>query len=216
MSSSDPIDKFLRNADKLVQEARFIISSFPNAETQSVERSIRQLHAVNTILANLEDEYLTSEEIDEYQDLVNSLIQPLEDFLIAEPPPRNVGTSTEPPTGRRGRPRYTLDLNRAIELHDLGNSWEDVAHAMGVSRRTMYYQLEAAGLSTARKPFSEIDDEGLDSAIAEISLKHPLAGASIVQGHLNGSGLYVPLERVRESLRRVDAIGVMLRYETFF
>jgi len=210
-SSSDPLNQFLKNADKLVQEARFIITSFPNAETQSVERAIRQLHAINTILSNVEDEYLTSTEIDNLQDLVNSLIQPLEEFLAADPLPRNVGTSTEPRTGKRGRPRYEVDLHRAVELHNLGNSWESVADAMGIARRTMYYHLREAGISSARKAFTEIEDDELDEKVSEISLKHPLAGASIVQGHLEGESIHVSIERVRESLRRVDAIGVLLR-----
>jgi len=211
-TDQDPVDQFLRNADKISQEARFIISSFPNAETQTVERAIRQLYAINSILANLTDDFLTSEEIDGYQDFITSLLVPLEEFLAADPLPRNVGTSTEPSTGRQGRPRYALDLQRAIELHDLGNSWEDVAGALGVSRRTLYDHLEKAGLSTSRKAFTDIDDDDLDIVVSEISLKHPLAGASIIQGHLEGAGIHVPILRVKECLRRVDAIGVMLRY----
>lgn len=182
-----------------MQEARFIITSFPNVETQSVRRAIRQLHAINTILSNVEDKYLTSTEIDNLQDLVNSLIQPLEEFLAADPLPRNVGTSTEPRTGKPGRPRYD-NLHRAVELHNLGNSWESVADAMGIARRTMYYHLREAGISSARKAFTEIEDDKLDEKVSEISLRHPLAGASIVQGHLEGGSIHVSIERVRESL----------------
>ena len=74
------------------------------------------------------------------------------------PPPRNVGTSTIPsesPSG--GRPKYDIDLAEALRLHSLGNLWESVSDAMGVARRTMYYHLNKAGLSTARKPFTEMD-----------------------------------------------------------
>jgi hypothetical protein len=55
-----------------------------------------------------------------------------------------------------GRPRYMLDLTRACELHDLGNSWESIEEAMGVQRLTLYNHLGRAGFSTARRQFTEI------------------------------------------------------------
>jgi hypothetical protein len=44
-----------------------------------------------------------------------------------------------------GRPRYYLDLDRAHLLHNLGNTYEEIALAMGVDHKTLYRQfVEAA------------------------------------------------------------------------
>jgi hypothetical protein len=99
----------------------------------------------------------SKQETESFIDLVLSLALPLEQFHDAPPPPRNIGTSTIPLMGPGRRP-YAPDLDRAIELHDLGNSWEKVAEAMGVHRGTMYNHLKRAGISSGRPVFTEIDD----------------------------------------------------------
>ncbi|KAJ7854131.1 hypothetical protein B0H13DRAFT_1903773 [Mycena leptocephala] len=104
-------------------------------------------------------------------------------------PPRNIETSTDAPTG--GRPRYILDLDRAIELHDMGNT------------------------EPGCPSFTEIDDDTLDGMVAEISLKHPFAGSSTVQGHLEAQNVHIPIARVKESFRRVDTIGVILEWSYY-
>ncbi|KAF7377167.1 Ethylene-and jasmonate-responsive plant defensin [Mycena sanguinolenta] len=150
--------------------------------------------------------------LDEVEGLIDSVVASglsLERFQTTPPPPRNIGTSHDVHTG--GRPRHVLDLDWAIELHVMGNPWDAVADALGVCRHTLYYHLERAGLSPERPAFTEMDDETLDEHVAEISLKHPLAGKSIVQGHPKVRGLHIPVARVQESLWRVDAIGVIVR-----
>ncbi|PPQ75955.1 hypothetical protein CVT26_005783 [Gymnopilus dilepis] len=207
---SDSVHQFLMNSDKLVQEARFIISSIPNVDIASVERSLRQLHATVAILVALEDPALSARDINDLVGLVNNLIIQLEEFRDRPPLPRNFGVSTEAPNGRRGRPRYQINLDRAKELHDLGNSWDAVATALGVGRKTLGRHFGYAGLSAERAPYTDIDDEALDEHIADISLQHPMAGSSIMDGHLKSRGVVVPRIRIQESLQRVDAIGVML------
>lgn len=207
----DETHNFLMHADDILKSSRFIVTSLPNAEPFAVERALRQLHAIRHVLLNFDDPWTTPEDIDIYMNLVAEVSVPLQAFHEAPPPPRNVGTSTVM-QGGRGRPAYQLDLPEALRLHSLGNTWEGVSHAMGVSRRTIYYHLERAGLSTQRRKFTEIDDEDLDERVSEISLKHPLAGTSIVMGHLEAMGIHLPSERVQECLRRVDAMGVLARY----
>ena len=87
------------------------------------------------------------------------------------PTPRNIGTSTIPsesPFG--GRPKYDLDLGEALRFHDLENSWEGKAEAMGVTRWTMYNHMDRAGFSTDHRSFMEISDDELDEHVSAISL----------------------------------------------
>lgn len=188
---SDSIDSFLYQADKLTREARFIVDSLPNAEVFAVERAVRQLRAIHLVLINLDDEWLSPEDIEPLILSVTMTIAPLQHFLDSPHPPRNIGTTTLPSTSS-GRPKYDLDMKEASRLHLLGNSWESVAEAMGVTRKTIYNHLAMAGMS-------------------EISLKHPFAGSSIILGHLEGEGIHLPAERIQESVRRVDAMGVLIR-----
>ncbi|KAK6993234.1 hypothetical protein R3P38DRAFT_2446285, partial [Favolaschia claudopus] len=78
------------------------------------------------VLANMDDPWLSQSEIDRLIDVVVSTGSSLEQYLQSPPPPHNIGTRTIPPSGR-GRPRYALDIDRAIELHDMGNTWAAVA-----------------------------------------------------------------------------------------
>ncbi|KAJ7648847.1 hypothetical protein B0H17DRAFT_1271650, partial [Mycena rosella] len=69
--------------------------------------------------------------------------------------------------GARGRPAYELDLDRAILLHDLGNTWQDIAVAIGVSRSTLYKHMEDRGLPTARREWSDLTDDEIDELVSE-------------------------------------------------
>lgn len=206
----DPTHKFLIHADKMIREAQFIVDSLPNVEPFAVERALRQLSALHYLFANLEDQWLDQADINRFITLVLDVQIPLQQFQDQPPAPRNVGTTTVRGPGA-GRPRYVLDLRRACELHDMGNTWDAIAEAMGVQRRTLYNHLDRAGLSPARREFTEISDDDLDERVAEISIKHPLAGSAIVMGHLEAIGIHLPSERVQDSLWRVDGIGVIVR-----
>ena len=209
----DPFEKFLRQADQVVKDARFVADSVPNVEPFAVERALQRLQAVHHILATTQDPWLKPGEMQKLLDGIIALGQGLEDFLTAAPPPPHIGTTTLPSTG--GRPRYDLDLERALELHDMGNSWEDVADALGVARSTLSDHLIRAGLSSGRPQYTEIVDEELDARVAEISMNHPFAGGGIVRGHLEAKGIHVTKERVHDSLRRVDALGTLARCVLF-
>jgi len=209
-NNHDEAHHFLMESHRIATEAQFIIDSLPNAETPAVERIVRQLEAVRTILLYLDDPATTQAEIDQLVAFVNYLLMPLEQFLAVPPLAANTNIPREH-TSSRGRPSYILDLQRAHELHALGNTWEDIATAMGVTRQTLYNHMATSGISTSRREFTEISDEDLDELVAEISLKHPFVGSAIVHGHLEAQQVHVPRLRVQESLRRVDAIGVLVR-----
>ncbi|KAF7326242.1 Integrase catalytic domain-containing protein [Mycena kentingensis (nom. inval.)] len=209
--SLSPIESFLAEADRISMDATFIVNSLPNADMPAVERSVHTLGALQKILMTIEDEDISERVRNEMLSAVQQLLQPLEEFLYNPPPPVRTAIQTEH-TGRRGRPRYQLDLPRIHQLHDLGASYDDIAKAMGVGRATIYNHFAEAGVPTARLAYTEIEDEKLDELVAEISLNHPFVGSKIIGGHLEGRGIHLPLRRVQDSLRRVDEIGVLVRW----
>lgn len=207
---SDSVHRFLMESHKITIEAQFIIDSLPNAETPAVERIVHQLGAIQTLLSNLNDPWTSEARRTTLIDHTNSLLLPLEHFLNNPPPPPSDRTRRSY-TGLAGRPTYVLDLNRAVLLHNLGNTWKDISKALGVSRSTLYNHMDAAGISTARKEFTAIEDAELDAIVAEIAQEHPFVGSTIILGHLETRGIHLPPKRVQESLRRVDSVGVLLR-----
>ena len=204
------ITQFYIESHRVATEAHFIIQSLPNSTTAAVERIVHQLDAIRQILVRLDDDLADPEEIEGLIDLVDTLLHPLETFL-ASPPPHPSSHIPQEPTGRRGRPAYVLDNERIQELHNLGNSWADIAAVLGVDRKTLYNHLRAAGIQNTRRQFTDISDEDLDSVVTEISRAHPFIGSTIIQGHLVARQIYLPRTRVMESLRRVDAVGVLVR-----
>jgi hypothetical protein len=158
----------------------------------------------------MDDPAITEDIREELLDTINVILTPLEDF-IANPPPAPSTSLPRVYTGRPGRPRYALDMERAHLLHELGNSFEDIAHAMAVGRRTLFRHFEITGVSRARREFTDIGDDALDEIVAEISLSHPFVGSVIVSGHLEARGIHLPRLRVQDSLRRVDEFGVLVR-----
>jgi hypothetical protein len=209
-NSHDAAHHFFMESHRIATEAQFIIDSLPNAEIPAVERIVRQLDSIRTILLSLNDPATTPDETEQLLQFVQYLLTPLKSFLATPPPPANSNVPREFPD-TRGRSRYILDLDHAHELHQLGNTWEDIADAMGVTRQTLYNHMAHAGRSTSRKAWSDITDDDLDEKVAEISLAHPFVGSAIVQGHLEGQGVHIPRLRVQESLQRVDRIGVLVR-----
>ncbi|KAJ7315766.1 hypothetical protein DFH08DRAFT_893191 [Mycena albidolilacea] len=83
---------------------------------------------------------------------------------------------------------------------------------MGVTRQTLYNHMDNAGCSTARREWTEISDVELDERVAEISLLHPFSGSAMISGHLEARSIHVPRKHVQDSLRRVDEIGVLVRW----
>jgi hypothetical protein len=208
----DEIHEFLHAADRLMRDARFLLNSIPNVDMNAVQRVVPLLESILDVLSDLEDPELGFEDIDGLKQTVIASLEPLRQyrdkpqlFFPVNLPPRAVDDSN------KGPPFFSIDLGRAIELHNMGNSWQDVADAIGVNRGTIYNHLHRAGISTARKEFSDVSDEDLDALVCAISLEHPLSGRQIVKGHLESLGLHLSDTRVMASLQRVDPIGVLLR-----
>ncbi|KAJ7717878.1 hypothetical protein B0H16DRAFT_1475862 [Mycena metata] len=63
-----------------------------------------------------------------------------------------------------------------------------------------------------RREWTEISDQQLNEKVAEISWQHPFSGSAIISGHLEAQQIHVAKRGVQDSLRRVDEIGVLVRW----
>ncbi|KAG8942856.1 hypothetical protein FRC03_002844, partial [Tulasnella sp. 419] len=168
---ADDMQHFLTGSAKVTKDAQLIIDAIPAVNLDAAEQTQRKLAAILLLLDHLEDKYITDTQKQEMKQYVQSLITPIQNHLLYA----SLSLDPRPSlsyTGRRGRPHCNLDLLRAQKLHYLGNPWEDIAKAMGVTGLTLYNHLKKAGLSTARQEYTVIDDDTLDGIISNITLEH--------------------------------------------
>ena len=85
-----------------------------------------------------------------------------------------------------------------------------IAIILGVSIRTVRRRMSDYNL-TVRMFYANISDEELDRIVAEIQQQFPTCGNRQMQGHLLSRGIRVQQHRVRESQRRVDPAGSIMR-----
>lgn len=201
---------FYQRAGKICREAEYIVQSLPNADLHSVARTRRQLIAVWDFLDRLEDPSTGPHANALMKECVEALATRLYEFESQPPPPRNAGVRRVR-TGRRGQPRFDIDINDVLFQRGIGAQYIDIARAMGVSDRTLRNHLRRAGIASTGNVLSVISDEELDSAIGAFSYIHPFSGVVIVKGFLRSIGIVVPKSRVNESMRRIDPIGTLIR-----
>lgn len=120
--SANAIDEFLKHRQKVTADASFLRDSLRNADVAAARRSVILLRAVATALDSLDDTYLNSEDIITAQQAVLRNLIPLERFIERAEAAQVNAHRRVVYTGSRGRPPLDLDLNAAIELHDVGNS----------------------------------------------------------------------------------------------
>lgn len=210
MSQPEGHYQFFIQATVIIRHAQSIINSAPNIDRSSIEQCLAQLEAVRIALHSLEDGFTTSDEQQELIGITTHFIIQLEALYEDPTETTSIPLPTQH-TGQRGRPAYILDLELALHLHDLGNTWQDIATAIGCTRQTIYNHLNEAGLSSSRKEFTQISDEELDTLILNISQEHPFSGSTIMKGHLEAQSIHVSLKRVKQSLKRVNPEAVLLR-----
>lgn len=199
-------------SQKMIREAEFVCESLPNVEEAAVNHTLLQLSSVDAALCSLSPatDGVEGSDLQAMRSYADGLRNRVIGHLTAT---RSQNRHTPPVirNGTVGRPRYVIDLDRVDDLRWHGATWDEIARVIGLSnRRTLHNHMKRDMRPTAR-PYSIISDNDLDEEITDTIQQHPFSGAVIVSGLLASAGLRLPLLRIRESLRRVDPIGVLLR-----
>ncbi|KAK1218916.1 hypothetical protein PQX77_014961 [Marasmius sp. AFHP31] len=113
-------------------------------------------------------------------------------------------------TGKRGRPRKVPNKALLTEAMQPSRRITKALYArkIGVSTRTLTTYMKNFGIEYK---FSEITDKELDSITREVQHTRPGTGRRYLAGHLASAGIKVQMERIRQSLARVDPIGQAIR-----
>lgn len=125
---------------------------------------------------------------------------------------KNVKTCSRTPkvfTGTAGRPSYDISREQLEGLLGIGFNVSQIAEILQVGKRTIERRVSHFGISA--RSFTDISDDDLDSIVREIKLFYPNIGSKNLAGHLASRSIKVPRARIRDSLRRVDPLGIAAR-----
>lgn len=114
-------------------------------------------------------------------------------------------------SGDVGRPKILVNVETVDFLRSCGYTWDQVAHAMQVSRSTLWRRLKVADYQIRK--YSDISDDELDGIISQIQREHPNCGLPMMSGFLQNRGIMVQQYRMRESVARVYPIRRMVRWQ---
>ena len=82
---------------------------------------------------------------------------------------------------------------------------------MGVSVSTIRRRMADLDIRISDM-YTTISDSDLDERVGQIKEYYPNHGSRMLQGQLKSQGIRVQRHRIRESLRRMDPLGCMLRW----
>ena len=108
-----------------------------------------------------------------------------------------------------GAPKFCIPKHVLRDLIDEGFLIKDVSSLLGVSERTIYRRMHEFGLEVRK--FAAISDEELDERLSKLSTEYPNCGERFLNEILKNEGLKIQRSRVRDSLQRVDSVGIQRR-----
>lgn len=180
-------------AARLAQLSREVLSC---SDEEKVQLVATRIEAVFLDVVELDSRQVTEIHPSVFEELRESLV------LLKQASP-----SVSLP---RGRPRFDVSQDQIKYLMELGLTTVMISNVLGLSRSTLARRMREFGLRASEK-YCSISDEELDALVSSLSQQFPGCGHKMMQGHLRSRGVVVQQARARESLRRTDPEGVLLR-----
>ena len=113
-------------------------------------------------------------------------------------------------SGSPGRPKFNISYEQLNFLVERRFTAVQITELLGVSLRTFERRLRDFGLSI-RATYTDVTNGQLDATILEILVTLPNTGYKRMSGYLRTRGFRIQQKRIRESMRRVDPQGTLLR-----
>ena len=111
---------------------------------------------------------------------------------------------------RRGRPQLKISEFQLSSLLEQDFTQVEIAQILGCSTKTVHRRLVQFGLSHFVQ-YAVITDKDLDALVENFVATFPTAGQKTLAGHLSSLGYRIQRVRVRDSLYRVDPLGIEQR-----
>lgn len=105
-----------------------------------------------------------------------------------------------------------LYSNTVKLLRELGNTWQQIADILMISRTTLWGRVRELGLPTSR--YSQLSDSELDSVMPTLVQRFPNNGTTLMWGHLKSLNIAISCSRVHDSVLCVSRHLVGTRQRT--
>ncbi|KAJ8027604.1 hypothetical protein HOLleu_32795 [Holothuria leucospilota] len=125
-------------------------------------------------------------------------------------PKRKTETKEDPSGNGKGRPRMTLTKENLQLCVDSGLTNARIAEVFGAGLQSVKRYLRIHKMRKKDR-VSRISDEELDKMVMEMCKAHPEWGQVHIQEELQRKGFYLRRAQVRNSVRRVDPVGIEVR-----
>ena len=113
-------------------------------------------------------------------------------------------------SGQQGRPRYFISKEKLEFLLDMKFTSGEITSMLYVSESTIKRGMREYG-TFVRQRYSDISEYELDKIFEGIMREFPNSGYKRITGLLQNGGYRIQQNRIRESMRRVNPDGVLLR-----
>ena len=140
--------------------------------------------------------------ITQFQIILTGMITSYEQEYIRE-------TVVSNPARPVGRPAIDIPEKQLRFLVEHGFKTTDMAQMFECSCRTIQRRLKEFNIEY--NVYTDISDSQLDSMVSDIVSRLPCCGIRSMQSMLRANGIVLQRERVRESLHRVDPVGMQDR-----
>ena len=167
-------------------------------------------HVLRLHSSNLSRNIITDEVVDLIRSLYQTLTELIEEMRTSA---RSNFNTTVLFSGQRGRPMYDIPKEQLEYFIDNGFTVQMMSNMVGVSLGTIQRRLDEYGLCI-RETYSNISDTELNNIVTQGYLLFPNAGYRFIDGWLRQQGIKVQQNRVRQSVREVDPVGVANRWLT--
>jgi phage antirepressor YoqD-like protein len=120
---------------------------------------------------------------------------------------------TEVRTGKRGRPRKSIDPNFLRQAFEPNRRIKvtRLAKVLGMTRQTLTKRLKEENVFFK---FSQLSNDDLDILVRTYRTVHPNQGERYLFGFLRRHGIRLQKDRIRKSIMRVDRLGLTVRQRT--
>ena len=110
-----------------------------------------------------------------------------------------------------GRPLLIISNEQVEYLMGCNFTVKGMSDILSISKRTVERRMNQYELTNMNR-FTAINDERLDAIVSEIKRSSPDCGSKLLSGYLQARNIHVQRRRVRESLSRVDPLGIQARH----
>lgn len=202
--------RFNNFSDRIIRIALYSLEN--ESDSSILEMQIERLSILLTMYARVQQYYNEDElnlKLEEINYIKNRLLHRLQ-FLNSD----NATFAkkffvSKKPTG--GRPKFIVDVEAVKLLREQAFSWGKIAETFGISASTLGNLRKEYNIEDSIQSYSDISNDELDSFIKQIKHDNPFYGEIMVAGALKSKNIIISRNRLRESIQRIDAFGIITR-----